>query len=694
MPKTLLICEKPDAAERIAEALSDAEPKRLFKHGMPYYKVKRANEDLIICPALGHLYSVASTTKAPRDNYPVWEFDWKPRHVIERGQKKIEYWIKAINELSKEADGFVSACDYDLEGSVIGYTILKYACEGVESKAKRMKFSTLTRNDLRLAYQNLSPTLDFNRIYAGMCRHEVDWLYGINFSRALTSSVNKFSGGYLTLSTGRVQGPTLKFLVDREKEIQTFIPQPYWTITATVTVHGEGVPAEYHVQKLNNTKSAAKVVEDCHGKKGIVTDINVSESQISPPHPFDLSTLQSEAYRMFHISPRETLGIAERLYLDALISYPRTSSQRLPASIGYREILNGLAKYSQYHQKCQLLLKMDSLRPHEGEKTDPAHPAVFPTGSVASSGLEGRMRRVYDLIVKRFMATFASDATRRSERASVKLQDHIFYIRGSRILKAGWIDFYAPYARFEETDLPTMNIGEEVLFKKVDALERFTQPPPRYNPNSLLRLMEAQEIGTKATRADIIDTLYRRGYVKEERMIASQLAFDVIELMARYCPRIIDVGFTRELEEKMQKIELGRTKKDEVVHEAIQTLKPEIAQLKINELEIGRTLSRSARLAALSERTLATPCPICGSKLYIRKSRTTGKRFIACTNLQISGCRFTLPLPQMGRLSLLDKNCPKCGFQMIQTWGRGMKPLVSCSKCYVEKMSNRGSRPT
>ncbi len=688
MPKTLLICEKPDAAARIAEALSDAKPRRLFKYGMPYYNVKRSNEDIIICPALGHLYSVASTTRTKRDYYPVWEFDWKPRHVIERGQKRLEDWIKAINELSRQADDFVSACDYDLEGSLIGYTILKYACEGAESKAKRMKFSTLTRNDLRLAFQNLSPTLDFNRIYAGMCRHEVDWLYGINLSRALTSSVNRYGGGYLTLSTGRVQGPTLKFLVDREKEIQTFIPEPYWTIAATINVNGKEVSAEYHVQRLSNIASATKVVDGCHGKKGIVTDISASENKIAPPHPFDLSTLQSEAYRLFHIAPRETLTIAERLYLDALISYPRTSSQKLPASIGYREILNGLAKSPQYNQKCQALLKNVALRPCEGEKTDPAHPAVFPTSSVPTSLLNSRMQRIYDLVVKRFMATFASEAMRRSEHATVRLQDHVFHIHGSRILKAGWIDFYAPYARFEETELPPMAVGEEVLFKNVAAVERFTQPPPRYNPNSLLRLMEAQEIGTKATRADTVDTLYKRGYVREERIVASELAFDVIELMSRYCPRIVDVGFTRELEGKMQEIELGRTKEDNVICEAIETLKPAIAELKANELEVGKTLSRSARLAVLSERTLASPCPICGSKLYIHKSRTTGKRFIACSHVQMSECKFTLPLPQLGRLTLLDEKCPKCGFQLIRTWSRGRKPLISCSRCYVASMSN------
>jgi DNA topoisomerase-1 len=683
MSTTLLVCEKPDAANRIAEALSDEKPRRLLKHGMPYYDISHDKERLIICPALGHLYTVASEAQSKRDSYPVWDFTWKPRHKVEHGQKRLELWIQAINELSKQADKFANGCDYDLEGSLIGYMILKYACEGAESKAKRMKFSTLTRNDLRSAYSNLASNLDFKLAYAGMCRHEVDWLYGINLSRALTTSANKYGGGYVTLSTGRVQGPTLRFLVEREKEIQKFVPQPYWTIDAKVRIDDEIVSAEYQSQKLQSMELAKHVVDDCLGKTGVVTDLRTTEIHLAPPHPFDLSTLQSEAYRLFGISPRESLGIAERLYLDALISYPRTSSQKLPPSIGYLEILNSLAKSTPYTEKCRKLLSSSTLRPFEGEKTDPAHPAVYPTGALPSTTLDKRVQRVFDLIVKRFMATFAQAATRSSERVTISVQNHVFYIHGSRISKSGWIDFYTPYAKFEEIELPPIELGKEVVFHEVVANERFTQPPARYNPSSLLRLMEEQEIGTKATRAEIVDTLYKRGYVREERMIASTLAFDVIELMLKYCPRIVDIGFTKELEEKMQKIEVGEINKEDVVRGAAEALRPAIEELKTNELAIAKILGRSARLAILSEKTLTTPCPTCGSKLYVQKSRTTGKRFISCSGTKMPECKFMLPLPQLGKLTLLNKNCPKCGFQMVRTWSRGRRPMISCSRCYA-----------
>ena len=154
--------------------------------------------------------------------------------MAERSAKRTRVWLETIGKLAKNADAFVDACDYDVEGSIIGYSILKYACGGKEAEAKRMKYSTLTREELEQSYANALPSLDFSLIEAGLARHEVDWLYGVNLSRALTLAAKKHSGRYTTLSTGRVQGPTLKFLAMRERSIRSFVPTPYWTVTATV----------------------------------------------------------------------------------------------------------------------------------------------------------------------------------------------------------------------------------------------------------------------------------------------------------------------------------------------------------------------------------------------------------------------------------------------------------------------------
>ena len=692
MRSTLIICEKPDAALHIAEALSEyGEATKRQKHGAPYYQIDTKDERIVVCSAIGHLYQVDAKGSSERRNYPVWDFTWKPKHQVERGQRRQELWLQAIAELSRGVDTYINSCDYDLEGSLIGYMILRYACNGADQIAKRMKFSTLTGRELREAYANPMPRLDFSLVDAGMCRHEVDWLYGVNLSRALTESAYKFSQRYSTLSTGRVQGPTLRFVVEREKEIMTFVPVPYWTIEALVEIDGREMAAEYQVERLEIKSEAEHVVEKSSGRTGRVEDLESMRHRLVPPAPFDLSTLQAEAYRHFGFLPTQSLGIAEGLYLDALISYPRTSSQKLPTTIGYREILSALSKIPQYEKHSSSLLSARALRPNEGKKTDPAHPAIYPTGVSPKRRLESPEQKVFDLIVKRFLATFSSAAIRESQKVTIRVGDLRFLVRGSRILEKGWIELYEPYSKLEEIILPPISVGQKATFKKVSAEKKFTQPPPRYNPGSLLRSMEEENIGTKATRAEILDTLYRRGYVKGEKIVATSLAFKVSELLLRYCPKVIDVAFTRELEGMMERIESGLEAREHVVFEAVEHLKPIIEDLKANENEIGKELTETIKEMKMAEITLRTPCPQCGSRLRVLRSRRSGKRFIGCSGMWKNGCRFGLPLPQFGVLTLLEKDCRECGFQLIQVKTKGKRPLISCPKCFQAKRQSISS---
>lgn len=551
--------------------------------------------------------------------------------------------------------------------------------------AKRMKFSTLTPEELRDAYDHMLPRLDFPLVNAGLCRHEVDWLYGINLSRALTESARKSSGRYTTLSTGRVQGPTLRFLVEREQEIETFVPIPHWEIEATVEINGKTVQAEFEVRKFDVKAEAERVASFSDGKEGWVEDVESKATRVVPPFPFDLSSLQAEAYRLFGMAPRYSLGIAERLYLDALISYPRTSSQKLPASIDCRGVLQRLSKNLTYERHATALLDLRDLHPSEGKKVDPAHPAIYPTGALPKRSLEPRESKIYDLIVKRFMATFGPPATRETTKATINIDGLKFYLRGSRIVAAGWIDLYKPYARFEDVNLPIVNKGTCVMFRSVKAVEKLSQPPPRYNPSSLLREMEANEIGTKATRAEIIETLVRRAYIQGDRIKVTPLGFQVVEVLEKYCPRVLDVAFTRELEEMMVNIELGREEKQRVVNEAINHLKPIIDELKAHENDVGEQLSFTIRQARTAGLTLSVPCPKCGRRLHVVRSRKSKKRFIGCLGKWEGVCDFTLPLPQLGKLTLLDQRCSKCGFQLVKVTAKGRRPLITCQVCYVTK---------
>ena len=660
----LIITEKPDAALRIASALDEKEnPQRLYDNSVPYYVARRGRE-IVVVPALGHLYTITGEQKGR--SYPVFTFKWVPRYVAERKATRIRSWLQTITKLAKEAEIFIDACDYDVEGCIIGYCILKYACGNKEQMSKRMKYSTLTKQELEKSYAEPLPHLDFGLIEAGLTRHEVDWLYGINLSRALTNATKNWSGRYATISTGRVQGPTLKFLVTREEDIKTFVPTPYWQIKAKVEINGQLFEAKYEKQRVETRKEAEAIVDACKNKKGQIEEVEVREFIQPPPFPFDLGTLQNEAYNLFKYTPRRTLSIAQQLYLNALISYPRTDSQKLPSTIGYKMILKNLSKAEEYKRLTSELLAQQTLRPNEGKKDDPAHPAIYPTGNLPEKGLETSERKIWDLVARRFMSVFGESAVKQSMKVCLAVDGHHFYLDGRRILTEGWMHYYEPYVRFEEVILPPIKEGQPVNIKRMVLESLLTEPPSRYNPSSLLREMEETGIGTKATRADTIQTLYDRGYVKDERMKVTGLGFEVSEILERYCPTIISTTLTRELETKMNRIQENKEKREEVLTEVVEILKPVLERLKKEEKSIGEQLGSALEKARLEERTIDI-CPVCKTgKLIVTYSRKTGKRFVGCTNYFKGLCKTSFPLPQKGTLRLDGKKCPKCSWPTIE----------------------------
>jgi DNA topoisomerase-1 len=688
---TLIITEKPDAAQRIASALDkEGKPRKMEENGVPYYVAQR-DKKIVIVPAVGHLYTVAAETRE-RNLYPIFDFKWVPRNMAERGAKQIRTWIETMTKLAENADAFIDACDYDIEGSLIGYCILKYACNNKEQTSKRMKYSTLTKPELEKSYSQPLPHLDFPLIEAGRTRHEVDWLYGINLSRALTNAAKTFSGKYTTLSTGRVQGPTLKFIAAREKSIRTFVPTPYWEVKAKVSINGTVFEAEYEKKAIGARKEAETILTACKGRNGQAEKIEIKEFRQPPPLPFDLGGLQNEAYGLFRYAPIRTASIAQRLYLDALISYPRTSSQKLPLVINYETILKNLSKSSRYTKLAAELLTKPELKPEEGKKEDPAHPAIYPTGNIPERVLGVSERDILDLVIRRFMAVFGEPATRQSIKITVNVNGHHFYLMGKQIMRQGWLRFYEPYARMQEVLLPDICEGQTVSIKEILLEDKFTKAPSRYNPSSLLKSMEKHEIGTKATRADIIQTLYDRKYVQDERMAVTDLGFEVLEVLENYCPTIISIMMTKELEEKMNKIQEQKERRENVLANAVEMLRPAAEKLRENEKMIGGQLSNAIRESELQERIIGT-CPICKTgKLMTLYSRKTGKRFIGCSNYFKGLCKTSFPLPQKGYIKPLKKNCPSCSWPEVQVRMRGGRPWTVCFNPKCPLKENRRQR--
>lgn len=674
----LILCEKPSTAERVAKALDEnGKPRRNETNRVPHFEGYRDGKRLTVVAALGHLYIVAPNV-TDRDVYPIFEFKWVPRYVAERDAKDTQTWIEVISTLSKDAHEFILATDYDIEGATLGYTILKYACGEKEKEAKRMKFSTLTTDELKKSYADLIEHIEFPIVEAGVCRHFLDAMYGINLSRAMTVAAKKWSGKHLTLSTGRVQGPTLKFLVEREKAINTFVPVPFWAIKATIEVSGQTFDVEYEKDKIQNRNEAEAVINACKGKKGTISDMEVKKLRQNPPVPFDLGALQAESYRLFKYTPKRTSDIAERLYLEALISYPRTSSQKIPPSINSRAILESLSYEPKYKSLTEQLLSGQSLVPNEGKKDDPAHPSIYPTGTLPSKALGEPERKIWDLIVRRFMAVFGKPALKQSAKVTIAIDGHKFFLYGKQILEEGWIVFYKPFIQSEEVLLPPLKKGQEITFREVYVEDKFTKPPPRYNPSSLLKKMEDEGIGTKATRAGIIDTLYSRGYVTGEKATASELGLDVINILERHCPEVISIDFTKELESNMEEIQKGMKNADDVLKKAKLKLEPVLTEMKKQQEILGQELSEAARNAQMQRRIIGS-CLQCGTgKLIVLYSRQTGKRFLGCSNFFNGKCRASFPLPQTGIVKPSGKSCDVCGWPTVQFQAKGKRPWVFC----------------
>lgn len=677
---TLIITEKPAASRRIAEALDrGGNPSRFEKNGVPYFIAHR-DKPLVIVPALGHLYTVIGES-GDRNRYPVFDFKWAPRYLAERGATKIRRWLAAISELANHAGEFLSACDNDIEGSLIGYSLLKYACGNKEHVAKRMKFSTLTKDDLEKAYENPAPSLDFALIEAGMARHEVDWLYGVNLSRALTLAARHWSGKHTTLSTGRVQGPALKSLFEREKSIRSFVPTPYWEVKAEVEINQAMYSFEHEKKRIALRSEAGAITRACTNKTGEIKTVDVTTFQQRPPPPFDLGTLQTEAYALFGYAPKQTLDAAQRLYLDALISYPRTSSQKLPAVIGFKRIFAALRRKAEYAHLISELLDQKDLRPKEGVKEDPAHPAIYPTGTLPRRLLNKHERSVWDLIVRRFLAVFGKPALKQNVKVCLGVKDHRFFLKGSQILAEGWMRFYKPYVLTKDVLLPDIKAGETYKLKRVFCVDKFTTPPHRYTASSLLRKMEALRIGTKATRANIIETLYNRKYITGKRIVVAELGFHVIEVLSKYVPKVTSATLTQELENKMEQIRNNQAKKATLLLEVIEQLKPQLKHFKENEGTIGPVLSRAIKRARTQERIIGN-CPDCGTgSLLIVYSKRTKKRFIGCTNYFNGTCQTSFPLPQRGRVRPTKKGCGTCGWPLVQIRGRRNWRLCFNPRC-------------
>ncbi|MDI6737370.1 MAG: DNA topoisomerase I [Nanoarchaeota archaeon] len=663
----MIITEKPSTAEKISSALAQGKMEKLsYSKKVPYYKLKHNGKDIIVACAVGHLYTLAEKEKRGW-TYPVFDVEWKPLGEVEKHAAYSKLYLNAIKSLVKDADSFTIATDFDVEGEVIGFNILRFLCK--KKDAKRMKFSTTTSEDLLESYKNVRPHIEFLQAEAGITRHELDYYYGINLSRALTLSVKNATGMFKILSSGRVQGPALKILADREKAIKEFIPVPFWQLQLLAN----GVDAWHEADKFREKEKASAAFQNAKQGKAVVSKIDANQFDQLPPHPFDLTALQIEAYKQFGISPKETMEIAQYLYTNSYISYPRTSSNQLPPSVGYKKIITKLSKMFEYEALCRELLAKKTLAPNNGTKTDPAHPAIYFTGETVKD-LDERQMKIFDLIVRRTLASFGDKAKRETVSVEIDVNGEKFLAQGTRTIEEGWHRLYRQYAKFEEKEMPGLSVGQQLKVDELKMHDRETQPPKRYTAASLVKALESKGLGTKATRSEIVDNLFKRDYAKNTAIEVTELGMAIVSTLLKYCPEILDEKLTRKFENQMEMIKEDKKKGSEVLQDARNILTKVLAKFKANEKPIGEGLSEATKITRDRE-TIVGKCRNCGKDLRILFSKRFKTRFVACSGYP--DCKTTYSLPY-GLPKPTEKKCEKCGFPMVLVIRAGKRPFEYC----------------
>lgn len=676
---TLIITEKPQAAAKIAAALSGGTDDKITdKDKVSYYEFDKNGKRFLVGCAVGHIYGIQQ--KALRGPFPNFDVEWRANYE----KKKFKYvkkYFDVLKKLTKKANNVIVACDYDIEGEVIGWNIVRFLCKkNVASKAKRAKFSSLTKDELEKAFSDLEPTLNWGHAFAGETRHFLDWFYGINLSRGLMKALSK-AGKFRILSIGRVQGPALKIVVDKEKLISAFIPKPFWQVFLQIR---DIKKQKLEVKFPKDILDKKELLKFKHLKnKNAVAETKIKNDEMAAPVPFDLATLQTESYRHFGLTPSQTLRIAQQLYLGGLISYPRTSSQEYPEGIGYDKILKRLKKYT------TLVKYVTRKIPTKGKKTDPAHPAIYPTGEIKK--FREQEKKIYDLIVKRFISCFCDNAKTESRRVVVDVDGLKFHASGVQIKEKNWLSVYP--TKVKEAKIPIINGVVDI--SEIRDEEKMTKHPQRYSAASLMKELEKKNLGTKSTRANIIETLYSRGYVREKAINVTPLGMIMAETLEKHSPIILDDELTKKMEIEMEEIQRARTvngleKKEKKILEHAKKVVTDIAKdITKNIDEIGKSLAGGSDEAWKAEKEAAKlgVCPVCKKgSLTIKYGRQYKRYFVACD--AYPECKTTFPLPPKGKMipakvkdedgEEKNERCKECGFPMIISLKKGGRPWKFC----------------
>ncbi|MCX8031896.1 MAG: DNA topoisomerase I [Thermoleophilia bacterium] len=661
----LIVTEKNDAAKKIASILASGPVKEESHYRVPYYVFTDSQGEKSAAIGLkGHVLEV---------DFPPEYAEWRkvePRSLIDAPLVKVETAkavIRALKKLAAEATSLVIATDYDREGELIGLEALNLAAEEnprLVRTVRRARFSALTSGEITKAFANLDH-LSEPLAHAGEARQDIDLIWGATLTRFVSLATSRLGNQFL--SVGRVQSPTLALIVAREKERRAFVPEPYWVVKVDLATDGQRFSAVHRDERFTD-EAKAKAVFEKLASPARVTVVKQTARKVPKPAPFNTTSFTSAATSL-GFSAAAAMRIAEDLYIAGYISYPRTDNTVYPSSLDLRAALEVLAQ-GEFSREAAELLAKPALHPSRGDKRTTDHPPIYPTGNPKPGELGEREWRIYELVVRRFLATLADEAVMESNRVDLLISGEPFVARGSRVITAGWLDYY-PYGRQKEAELPLLKENDllDLVDKQLEARE--TQPPPRYGQGTLIELMEKHNLGTKATRHTIIQNLYDRGYVRGNPIEPTEMGIKLAEALQEYAPRIASPDMTAELERDMDLISVRNLSKDEVVR-----ISRELLRQAYDSLEQNRDKIAAKIYEGISGDRILGLCPKCGTnRLRIIRSKTSKKRFVGCEGYP--DCDQTYPLPQRGEIVPTDDTCPECGSPKVKVLS-GRRPWVLC----------------
>ena len=591
---------------------------------------------------------------------------WAPV-VKEPAEKEI---IRTLKNLAKKADEVIIATDFDREGELIGSDAVSMVRQVNEDvPVVRARYSSFTKPELEHAFarENLV-AVDDDLAAAGESRQFIDLIWGAVLTRYLTMA--KFGGLGNVRSAGRVQTPTLALVARREKERQAFVPEDYWVVRGTAaTQKGEEFKVAHATARFKDEATATSAYQDAKAAgKARVTDVVKKTRKGTIQTPFNTTSLQTAAAAE-GLTPARTMRIAESLYMSGLISYPRVDNTVYPETLDLSEVVTMLKGVPQYANYCDELLAAQPLKATRGKQETTDHPPIYPTGVGDPDKLRPEEWKLYNLIARRFLATLSEQPVIEGTKVTLDAGGQTFAASGDVLVKPGYRAIY-PYGSKKDEQLPALSVGQEVDLTSLDLEAKQTEPPARYSQGKLVQEMERLGLGTKSTRASIIERLYEVKYLKNDPIEPSQLGMAIIDALECYAAHITTPEMTSELEGDMTKVAEGQASQDAVVDHSRELLASLLEGLIEHKEDLGEAISDAVQADAK-----IGVCPKCGHDLLVKQSAKTRSSFIGCSAWP--ECEVTYPLPQ-GKIQTVEELCPVCGCPQIKVQPFRSKPYVVC----------------